>query len=71
MLKKYDHFFWDWKMCHQSTLQYIFSQCVLFTGIAGCCAKSTVAPFDRVKILLQAHSQHYRHLGELQFCLSP
>lgn len=32
-------------------------------GIAGCVAKSVVAPLDRVKILLQAHNQHYRHLG--------
>lgn len=27
------------------------------------CSKTTVAPLDRIKILLQAHSQHYKHLG--------
>ncbi|KAL1123254.1 hypothetical protein AAG570_002340 [Ranatra chinensis] len=27
------------------------------------CSKSAVAPLDRIKILLQAHNSHYRHLG--------
>ncbi|XP_055390437.1 solute carrier family 25 member 16-like isoform X2 [Condylostylus longicornis] len=31
--------------------------------IAGMCSKTAVAPLDRIKILLQAHSNHYKHLG--------
>lgn len=34
-------------------------------GVASCCAKSTIAPLDRIKILLQAQNVHYRHLGVL------
>ncbi|XP_065336009.1 solute carrier family 25 member 16-like [Cloeon dipterum] len=32
-------------------------------GIAGMCSKTTVAPLDRIKILLQAHNKHYQNLG--------
>lgn len=32
-------------------------------GVAGMCSKTAVAPLDRIKILLQAHSNHYKHLG--------
>ncbi|KAM4703706.1 solute carrier family 25 member 16 [Rhinophrynus dorsalis] len=34
-------------------------------GVASCCAKTTIAPLDRIKILLQAQNVHYRHLGIL------
>ncbi|XP_061932774.1 solute carrier family 25 member 16-like [Apis cerana] len=34
-------------------------------GVAGMCSKTTVAPLDRIKILLQAHNKYYKHLGVL------
>lgn len=35
-------------------------------GITGCVAKSFVAPFDRVKILLQGGHQQFAHSGIIQ-----
>ncbi|XP_051883332.1 graves disease carrier protein isoform X1 [Pristis pectinata] len=42
---------------------YFWLRSFIAGGVAGCCAKSTIAPLDRVKILLQAHNRHYNHLG--------
>ncbi|KAJ8943522.1 hypothetical protein NQ318_023032, partial [Aromia moschata] len=36
---------------------------LLCGGLAGMVSKSAVAPMDRVKILLQAHSRHHRAHG--------
>ncbi|XP_056291184.1 graves disease carrier protein [Pseudoliparis swirei] len=42
---------------------YYFLRSFVAGGVAGCCAKSTIAPLDRIKILLQAQNPHYKHLG--------
>ncbi|KAK3880477.1 hypothetical protein Pcinc_015024 [Petrolisthes cinctipes] len=44
------------------TLSFIYKSLVA-GGVAGMCAKTTVAPLDRIKILLQAHNKHYKHDG--------
>lgn len=44
---------------------YHFLRSCVAGGVAACCAKTTIAPLDRVKILLQAQSPHYKHLGVL------
>jgi solute carrier family 25 (mitochondrial carrier protein), member 16 len=35
-------------------------------GLAGCVAKTLVAPIDRVKILKQVHSRHYDSFGIIE-----
>jgi len=43
-------------------LEFIFKS-LIAGGVAGMVSKTTVAPLDRIKILLQAHNNHYKHLG--------
>ncbi|MGH0157542.1 UNVERIFIED_CONTAM: hypothetical protein FKN15_066459 [Acipenser sinensis] len=43
--------------------EYYWLRSFVSGGVAGCCAKTTIAPLDRVKILLQAHNPHYKDLG--------
>jgi len=43
---------------------------LFFPGVAGMCSKTAVAPLDRIKILLQAHNKHYKHLGNFYFLMS-
>lgn len=55
-----DHFYvMLWDSCNTVVMLFLCSK-----GVAGCCAKSTIAPLDRIKILLQAQNPHYKHLGK-------
>ena len=47
------------KQRHGSRLEYIAKSFVA-GGVAGMCAKTTTAPLDRLKILLQARNVHYQ-----------
>uniref|UniRef100_A0A182M820 Graves disease carrier protein n=1 Tax=Anopheles culicifacies TaxID=139723 RepID=A0A182M820_9DIPT len=49
--------------CHSNPNHANMSHHLPITGVAGMCSKTAVAPLDRIKILLQAHSIHYKHLG--------
>ena len=41
------------------------------SGIAGMVAQTTIAPVDRMKILLQAQNEHYKHLSKSKFMSTP
>ncbi|KAF9788864.1 hypothetical protein SFRURICE_018440 [Spodoptera frugiperda] len=51
-------------MEQKNNLDFILKN-LLAGGVAGMCAKTTVAPLDRMKILLQAQSSHYKNHGVL------
>lgn len=64
MIKEFKGRFCDLKMSGSESLNMeALAKSFLAGGISGMCAKSAVAPLDRIKILLQAQSRHYRHLG--------
>lgn len=38
----------------------------MYSGVAGMLSKTTVAPLDRIKILLQAHNRHHTSHGVIR-----
>lgn len=40
-----------------------FAKTFLAGGVAGMTSKTTVAPLDRIKILLQVQNSHYKSFG--------
>ncbi|KAF8769862.1 solute carrier family 25 member 16-like isoform X1 [Argiope bruennichi] len=46
----------------KETMEYFYKSFIA-GGIAGMCAKTAVAPLDRIKILLLAHNRHYKNYG--------
>lgn len=42
---------------------HFFAKSFVAGGIAGMTSKTTVAPLDRIKILLQVHNSHYKNYG--------
>ncbi|KAL5233529.1 hypothetical protein ACI65C_000939 [Semiaphis heraclei] len=50
------------KQTQKKDFPYVMKS-LLAGGVAGMCSKTTVAPLDRIKILLQAHNKHYANFG--------
>nr|CAH0105133.1 unnamed protein product [Daphnia galeata] len=48
---------------HSTRSKEFITKSLLAGGVAGMFSKTTVAPLDRVKILLQAHNKHYKQQG--------
>lgn len=59
------NYFYSFKIfVNNNQIEFDFLFNFIFEGVAGMVSKTSVAPLDRIKILLQVHHKSYKQFGK-------